>query len=478
MGAAAAAKAGAVIEPVCGVALVPDGGDAFAARVISARDAQSTIDAQYYIWRYDRTGRFLAHELLAAADRGVRVRLLLDDMDARSRTALTVALNCHPRFEIRMFNPFPVRSSMLRTLVDVATRASQLNHRMHNKSWIVDGRLAMLGGRNVGDEYFAASDEVNFVDLDVLLTGPVVAQAAEVFERYWNSASSIPVERLRRPLKRRRSLERVREELRAGASVTEKSEYAERLREASDLQSLLQGDCAVVQPGQVRVVADDPRKAEGQHQLLDPGVLDSMIEAIGSTRHELLLISPYFVPGPMATAVLCDLARYAEVAVLTNSLAATDVAAVHSGYSRYRSTLLRGGVHLSELKPTALPEEGRHKRLRLGSSRASLHTKSAVVDGNRVFVGSFNLDPRSARLNCEMGAWIDSPALAEQMRSLFWAASRPERSFVVTMDAHDEPLWTETAADTTVRYHRDPHASWARRAIAWVLQLLPIESQL
>ena len=457
---------------------MPDGGDAFAARVITAREAQSTIDAQYYIWHHDRTGRFLAHELLAAADRGVQVRLLLDDMDARSRTALTVALNRHPRFEIRMFNPFPVRSSMLRTLVDVATRASRLNHRMHNKSWIVDGRLAMLGGRNVGDEYFAASDEVNFIDLDVLLTGPVVAQAAEVFERYWNSASSIPVERLRRPLKRRRSLERVREELRADASVTEKSEYAERLREAPDLQSLLQEDCAIVRPEKVRVVADDPRKAEEQQQLLDPGVLDSMIEAIAGTRHELLLISPYFVPGPTATAALCDLARHAEVAVLTNSLAATDVAAVHSGYSRYRSVLLRGGVRLSELKPTALPEEGRHKRLRLGSSRASLHTKSAVVDGNRVFVGSFNLDPRSARLNCEMGAWIDSPALAEQMRSMFRAASGPERSFVVTMDAQGEPVWTETAADATVRYYRDPHASWARRAITWVLQFLPIESQL
>jgi len=457
---------------------MPDGGDAFAARVMSAREAQSTIDAQYYIWHSDRTGRFLAYELLAAADRGVHVRLLLDDMDARSRTALVTTLNRHPRFEIRMFNPFPVRSSVLRTLVDVVTRASRLNHRMHNKSWIVDGRVAMLGGRNVGDEYFAASAEVNFIDLDVMLTGAAVAQAATVFERYWNSACSIRVEKLRRPLKGRRNLERLRNELRIDAGITEKSEYAERLREVPNLESLLQRDCALAWTDKVQVVADDPRKAEDTHVPLDPGVLDSMIEAIGATRQEILLSSPYFVPGATATAALCDLAQRATVAVLTNSLAATDVAAVHSGYSRYRTTLLRGGVKLSELKPTALPEEGRHKRMHLGSSRASLHTKSAVVDGHRVFVGSFNLDPRSARLNCEMGAWIDNEALAAQMRAMFAEATSPQRSFVVTLDGSGRPQWTETVAGATLRYREDPHASWVRRAVTWLLQFLPIESQL
>jgi len=458
-----------------GVALMPDGGDAFAARVMSAREAQSTIDAQYYIWHSDRTGRFLAYELLAAADRGVHVRLLLD---ARSRTALVTTLNRHPRFEIRMFNPFPVRSSVLRTLVDVVTRASRLNHRMHNKSWIVDGRVAMLGGRNVGDEYFAASAEVNFIDLDVMLTGAAVAQAATVFERYWNSGCSIPVEKLRRPLKRRRNLERLRKELRIDARVTEESGYAERLREVPNLESLLQGDCELAWTDKIQVVADDPRKAADTREALDPGVLDSMIEAIGGTRQEILLSSPYFVPGASATASLCDLAQRAKVAVLTNSLAATDVAAVHSGYSRYRTTLLRGGVKLAELKPTALPEEGRHKRMHLGSSRASLHTKSAVVDGHRVFVGSFNLDPRSARLNCEMGAWIDNEALAKQMRTMFAEATSPERSFVVTLDGSGQPQWTETVAGATLRYRKDPHASWTRRAVTWLLQFLPIESQL
>ncbi|HEY4367549.1 MAG TPA: phospholipase D family protein [Steroidobacteraceae bacterium] len=461
-----------------GAALMPDGGDAFAARVISAREAEYTIDAQYYIWHADTTGRFLAHELLAAADRGVYVRLLLDDMDARSRNPLLTTLNRHPRFEIRMFNPFPVRSSVLRTLVDVITRASRLNHRMHNKSWIVDNRVAMLGGRNVGDEYFAASAEVNFVDLDVLLTGAAVAEAATVFERYWNSDCSVPVEKLRRPLKRHRSLQRLREMLRADAEQTERSDYAERLRESSTLESLVQRDCISIWSDRIHVVADDPRKADDTHQQLDPGVLDSMIAAIGGTRRELLLVSPYFVPGAGATAALCDLAQRASVDVLTNSLAATDVAAVHSGYSRYRTTLLLGGVKLSELKPTALPEEGKHQRLRLGSSRASLHTKAAVVDGSRVFVGSFNLDPRSARLNCEMGAWIESEALAEQMRAMYVDAMGPQRSFVVTLDDRNRPQWMETVDGANVLYHQDPHASWGRRVVTWLLQFLPLESQL
>jgi putative cardiolipin synthase len=307
-----------------------------------------------------------------------------------------------------------------------------------------------------------------------------------VFERYWHSECSVPVEKLRRPLKHRRTLDQLREELRADARITEASDYADSLRESPTLDALLQGDGEPVVPEKIQVIADDPRKATGLPGAVDPGVLDSMIEAIGGTRESLLLISPYFVPGATATDVLCDLARKATVAVLTNSLAATDVAAVHSGYSRYRTKLLRGAVKLFELKPTAqLVEERRrrrrrrrHKRMRLGASRASLHTKAAVVDGNRLFVGSFNLDPRSARLNCEMGAWIDNEQLAARMRAMFGKATDPQRSYVVTLDGHGRPTWTETVGGATVHYRRDPHASWMRRAVTWLLQFLPIESLL
>jgi putative cardiolipin synthase len=203
-----------------------------------------------------------------------------------------------------------------------------------------------------------------------------------------------------------------------------------------------------------------------------------MIDALGCARSEVLLISPYFVPGAGGTGALRDLARRGvRVAVLTNSLAATDVAAVHSGYSRYRESLLEGGVQLYELKPAAAPgEPGR--RMHLGSSRASLHTKAAIVDRKRIFVGSFNLDARSAQLNCEMGAWIASESLARVMLRLFDAATQPENSFAPMLDERGRTRWRESLAGRTILHDSDPGASWARRAITWCLRFLPIESQL
>lgn len=228
----------------------------------------------------------------------------------------------------------------------------------------------------------------------------------------------------------------------------------------------------------MQVVADDPRKVAEDRKLLQPGVLESIIDAIEKAQRELLLISPYFVPGAGGTAGLRSLVRNgADVCVLTNSLAATDVAAVHSGYSRYRTSLLEGGVKLYELKPT-VAEEVRHPRMRLGSSRASLHTKALVVDRQRIFVGSFNLDPRSADLNCEMGAWITHEVLAAQMRRMFAEGTALQRSFTLTLSDRQQPRWTEMLGDKTIHYDKDPHASWARRAVTWLLQLLPIESQL
>lgn len=461
-----------------GVGLVPDGGDAFALRAMSARVAKRGIDAQYYIWHNDTTGRFLAGELLAAADRGVRVRVLLDDMDARSRDSVLMALNRHPGIEIRLFNPFAIRSGMLRTVVDVFSRGSRLNHRMHNKSWIVDGRMAIVGGRNVGDEYFSASDAVNFVDLDVVLAGVAVDQAASAFDRYWNDEASVPIERLRRTGKGKLTLDELRAALTADTKAMEQSPYTRRLRESPRFESLLAGEVQLQWSDDVQVVADDPRKVTGDRKLLQPGVLESIVDAISEAQSELLLISPYFVPGAGGTAALRDLVRKgAAVAVLTNSLAATDVAAVHSGYSRYRTSLLEGGVKLHELKPT-IAEEARHPRMRLGSSRASLHTKAVVVDQRRSFVGSFNLDPRSADLNCEMGAWIASDVLAAQMCRMFAASTALQHSFKVTLGESGRPLWTEMVGDQAFHYDKDPHASWMRRAVTWVLQLLPIESQL
>jgi cardiolipin synthase C len=460
------------------VRLLPDGVDAFTLRVHTLRAAERSIDLQYYIWHSDATGRFLTHELLLAADRGVHVRVLLDDMDARSRDSLLVALDRHPRVEIRLFNPFATRSGLWRTLKEVFVQGSRLNRRMHNKSWIVDRQLAIVGGRNIGDEYFAASEALNFLDMDVLLAGPAVEQAARSFARYWNNAASVPIARLRRTGKNRYKLGELRRTLRDTATLGLQAALAEHLRDSSQLEDLLEGDRHLAWSQHVQVVADDPCKANRGHRKLAPGVLDSMIEALGSAQSEVLLISPYFVPGAGGTAALRSLVqRDVRVAVLTNSLSATDVAAVHSGYARYRRSLLEGGVQLHELKAAVLPSE-QDKRLRLGSSRASLHTKSAIIDRRRIFVGSFNLDPRSAELNCEMGVWLEEPALAAQMLEMFAAATAPVHSYHLTLDPDGRTCWSEETGGQTLQYRKDPHAGPWRRLLTWVLQLLPLESQL
>jgi cardiolipin synthase C len=441
-----------------GTRLVMEGTDALALRALSSRIAVRSLDLQYYIWHSDVTGQYLAHEALRAADRGVRVRLLLDDMDARSRDAVLMALDQHPCIEVRLFNPFATRTGTLRTVRELLSRGSRLNHRMHNKAWIADARLAIVGGRNIGDEYFAASRRVNFVDLDVALVGPAVDAAVRIFDQYWNSASAVPIASMRRSRRNRLTLEEVRRVLAEAVRVAASGPYAQAMRPLSDIEALLTGEYELTWSHDVQV-------------------LQRTLATVGK---ELLLISPYFVPGPGGTAGLRGLTQQGRrVRVLTNSLVATDVAAVHSGYARYRRALLEGGIELFELKTA--PEESKSQRghrLRIGSSKASLHTKAVVVDGERLFVGSFNLDPRSATLNCEMGVWIREPSLAQTLGDLFELATRPTHSFHVHLDTQGQLFWSEQVNGQTIELRKEPYAGWARRWITWLLQRLPIESQL
>lgn len=459
-----------------GVRLLADGTDAFASRVHSARAAQRTLDVQTYIWRDDATGRFIAHELVCAADRGVRVRVLLDDMDARPRDQALEALDQHPHISVRMFNPFRTRSGWLRTLAELSQRGERLNHRMHNKAWIVDDHLAIVGGRNIGDEYFAAAGEVNFIDLDVLLLGPAVSQTAREFQRYWDSDLSVPISQLRKYSPRKLMPRRLRAYLRRDVAHTALPEYAQRLREGYGLVELLRPP--LIWSADVRVVADDPRKALHDPTIPAARVLDTVAREVRATSYELLLISPYFVPGIGGTAALRSLAlQGAHVAVLTNSLAATDVAVVHSGYAKYRAPLLEAGVKIYEMKSAPTLEEER-SRMRLGSSRASLHTKAAIIDGERLFVGSFNIDPRSAQLNCEMGVWIRSRRLAHVLAENFRFGADPLRSFALSLTSRGTLEWAERADGGQLTHHREPHAGWLRRWVASLLEKLPIESQL
>ncbi len=460
-----------------GFRLLATGTDAYTWRMHSARMARERLRIQYYIWKNDVAGKLLMGELLDAADRGVQVHLLLDDMDVRGDDRSLAALDQHPNVEVRIFNPFRSRGGMVRPWVEFVLSGSDLNHRMHNKIWVADGRLAIIGGRNVGDEYFDAGAVFNFADLDMAMVGPMALQADDAFVDYWNSAAAIPIGQIRRMERDPEKLRRHRAFLRGW--LDEQGEHpllepANGHRDAG--RAVLLDSRAYVWTDRATLVVDDPAKALGRPQPA-PGVLEALNERFARVERELVLISPYFIPGADGTETLVSLAeRGVHVRVLTNSLAATDVAFAHTGYARRRHALLEGGVEIHELRP--MPPsggDGPDRRFGLGASRASLHTKALVLDGEETFVGSYNLSPRSAHINTELGVFIRDPVLGQQVRELFHQMAQPARSYRLGLDGNSRLHWTDGEGR---RHHREPEVGFWRRFLTRLTRLLPVESQL
>ena len=452
--------------------LLIEGTEAFVARMHSARMAERTIDVQTYIWHADLTGKFLAHQLIESADRGVRVRLLVDDMDARAKSAHFAALSAHPNIEVRVFNPFASRKGTLNLVSEGARNFKRINRRMHNKTWITDNRFAIVGGRNLGDEYFGASDEVNFVDLDFGMVGPVVRDASASFDRYWNSPFAYPLELLDASAVDTSALDKLRKYLAKHAAESKDSHYAKALREDPAIQKLASGELRMEWSANYRFVADDPLKISMEKRDAHRAAVSAVIlPAMRDARTSLDVISPYFVPGDKGSTGLVNTAKAgSQVRILTNSLAANDVAAVHGGYSRYRNKLLKGGVQLWELKPLA---GGAADKSLFGSSGASLHTKGFSIDRKTLFVGSYNLDPRSTWLNCEQGVLVDSPPLVEQFRAIFEAQTAGSHAWRVTREA-GELRW----ADDRGVVSKDPQTTFSQRFQAWFARVLRIDAQL
>ncbi len=448
---------------VSGLVALDEGGDAFAARIQLAEAAEHTIDAQYYIWHHDNAGTLLLQALLRAADRGVKVRLLLDDNNTDGLDDLLAALNTHRCIQVRVFNPFPLRR--LRWLGLIADFA-RLNRRMHNKSFTVDGVATLVGGRNIGDEYFGTGEGVQFVDLDVFAIGPVVDDVAADFERYWQCESARPLARV---LGTRQADARAIAHLQSARPPSPEAEDTLRPRCVADLLC----GCADFEWAETRLISDDPAKVLGRARrrgLAWP----KLREILGSPRRSLQVVSPYFVPTASGVAFFSALAQQGvAVSVLTNSLEATDVAAVHAGYAKRRAPLLRAGVRLYELRRLiALPRTRRRRRV--VRSSASLHAKTFAIDGERVFIGSFNFDPRSARLNTEMGFMIDSPALALRIARNFDAPAA-EHSYAVRLDARGRLRWHVHDGVAEHRLRQEPGATFWRRALVRLLSWLPIE---
>ena len=459
-----------------GVALLPDAGEAFAVRAATAREAGRSLDLQYYMWRGDVTGQLLAQEVLAAADRGVTVRLLLDDVYALGRERTLGALDSHPQIEVRLFNGTRWRMfGRWGFLLEMLFGGWHLNRRMHNKSWIADGCLAVVGGRNLGDEYFGlgSPDAVQFRDLDLVIAGPAAAQATRVFNEYWASPLARPAALTAATAERQGGLPGLRQVL----DRAEDRPAADALLARLERNTLAQISAGLTPAewGAIRVVADPPEKARrglraGRRARAAGGIALDIAGALRDARHEALLISPYFVPGRIGLRLLLELRRRGvRVSVVTNSLAATDVVAVHGGYAKYRKRLLKAGVTLFELKPRGTDE----KTSLLGSRGASLHTKAFVVDGETAFVGSFNLDHRSIALNTEMGAFVHNPAIAREVATEHARLSDPAMSWEAVWDG-DRMGWREGGA----LLRSEPASERWKRAVVWLVQRLPVEEQL
>jgi cardiolipin synthase C len=467
-----------------GFRLLTRGTDALMSRVWLIDHARHSIDLQYFIFLNDSTGRLVAQRLLAAADRGVRVRLLLDDISLEHEDRLLGALSAHPHVEVRVFNPFRTRDpSWPSKIAQLALEAPRLNRRMHNKSMVVDGMVAVLGGRNIADAYFDADgSNSNFRDLDVLTIGPVVGEAAQAFDAYWNSNSAYPLEAYRLTRDAHQDLATVRPELAGSVRAFAQSDYAQAVLEE------LPNGATGARPGRWlwgdgTLLVDQPQKVELRHDEPALRIGPQVKQAMDGAGSELILISPYFLPSKPGVRYLTALARRGvKVRVLTNSLASTDDPVAEAPYARERRALLEGGVELYELQPSGGPRQ-RHERR--SSSGVSLHAKAIVIDRRFVFVGSMNLDPRSKLLNTEMGVLADCPDLAGEVAGYFERGADPQHAYHVELEKHAAPsasggrlTWSWDDHGTPLTTQHEPQVSAARRVEFDLARLLPIDGML
>lgn len=468
-------------DGLSGVLMLDDAHDAFAARILLARAAERSLDVQYYIWHGDMSGTLMLDELRAAADRGVRVRMLLDDNGIAGLDQVLAALNSHPNIEIRLFNPFVLRSpKMLGYLADFF----RLNRRMHNKSFVSDNQAVIIGGRNIGDEYFAAQNEGLFADLDVLAIGPVVDDVSRDFDSYWKCRSAYPAE-LILPPPHDLHLSRLSRRASFAEQMPAARAYVDAVKRRPLITQLANGSLPF-RWAPIRMVSDDPAKGKGKapkERLLGT----ALMEIIGNPAKELRLISGYFVPTRAGTEAFSALAKKGvDVAIFTNGFEATDVWIVHAGYAGRRKALLKSGVRLFEMCGGV---GGKRRRLVsigsggsgsstngqvLRSSGSMLHAKTFAVDRKRLFIGSFNFDPRSMHLNTELGFVIESEELAMFVAQAF-DKEVPAHAYEVELAEGGGLRWRERLDHSSLLHDREPGMSIPQRAGVWLLAHLPIE---
>ena len=449
-----------------------DGIDALSMRLLLADRAERTIDAQYYLIKNDIVGRAFIRSLLRAADRGVRVRLLLDDVFTSGYDTGMMALNSHPNFEIRIYNPFN-RGAVGRSLGAV-TSLSRVNRRMHNKTFTADNQVTIIGGRNIADEYFGAREDAKFGDLDVVSMGPIVQEVSNMFDLYWNHETALPVPAFLPPLEDAEvALNELRTRLEKDLEEINASRYAEAVRDRFLEQ--LETDPSVFVWAPYQLVYDSPDKGKGEASEEDL-ITAPLRESLLAAESEILIISPYFVPRKNGVTAFSELqASGVEISVVTNSLAANNQASVHGGYAPARKPLLESGIKLFEVRPDI--EVAGTEYIDASNARATLHTKAYVVDREHLFIGSFNFDPRSANLNTELGVIIHDPTLAGYLTGRA-DEMLPTQTWEVFLNENGKIRWRGMEGDEVVIHDKEPKTSWGQRFMAGFYRVLPIRSQL
>jgi cardiolipin synthase C len=440
-----------------GIRLLSSGQEAFASLIALADHAERTLDIQYYIIHEDESTRTLLHHVRLAADRGVRVRVLVDDLNTAGEDRRFMHLGEHANIEVRVFNPFTAgRFATWTRVVASASDIRRINHRMHNKLFVADDALAITGGRNIGDQYFTVDPHSNFVDLDVVAAGPIVPELSASFDQFWNSKYAIPISSVASSV-----------DSEATAAPPVETQFS-----ASDERLQLELDAGRVNLIWVpaTVLADKPAKIASETSPEEEVTIANDITALMDTaKQELSIISPYFVPGKQGVALIAKLVeRGVHVRILTNSLASTDSPLVDIGYSRYRVPLLKLGVDLREMRPKLGQKHARFHPFR--SSNASLHAKALVIDQRIVFIGSLNMDERSAKINSELGLVISSAEIAREVTGLLDDIST-DGSYKLQLDERDRVQWVSGDAGAQKIWYTDPETSRTERV--WLKMLSP-----
>jgi putative cardiolipin synthase len=471
-----------------GYRLLAIGVDGFLTRVQMVNAAEHTIDLQYFIFRADETGKLLTESVLRAADRGVRVRVLVDDGETNAGDDQLVALDAHPNIEVRIFNPFAYRgSSKLIRFLEFMLSNARLDYRMHNKLMVVDNAIALIGGRNIGDEYFQIDPATQVADDDVLAAGPMVKELSGTFDEFWRSDMTIPVRALADETASDAALAKYRKRLTEHRQQLKEdgTDYASRVATGQPLAGMLSGGLPLVW-AHARLVYDSPEKkrVDGGRmvgQLMHRPVAD----AAGAVQSELLMVTPYFIPGTEGMRMFSDLRkRGIRVGILTNSLESSTVLVAQSGYMHYRRPLLEYGVEIHEVRSLLGNARGSGQSAQISRyGNYSLHAKIFIFDRRSLFIGSMNFDQRSAHLNTEIGLIIDSPELAQQTAARFTAMASPPNSYQLMLLPRDGAgptrlVWRTEEAGQAVEYAKEPERRDGQRMAVELLSLLPLDNEL